>query len=463
MKNEAQSITPSVQLPSQTPTPVTPTTNQLKMLIYSLRPKNTIELIGILLLFWMLSVFLVPSWNNPKYLLIKIAYDTFTLPVRLATKFPIPIPQNAELGAIAFLLFNLILIVAIINLLTIIIYRLVTHSFSFTIIKWSILMILTTIIITFVRSKINSINYQKEYTENSQTADLINIAVSDCLQTTSLLKNMYGIKCTVTLSNLPQDVNDLETTYEFKFGSAEYSQYSEKELQKKLSKGGTDKEYLINVFNHQLPSVEQLKDPQILNTNSVTGTILVNIDSNNNINPKSVYLQSFSFWRGFDTYSSSIDRKIYLQPIVENSTPTPPMDSIQAQKCFNDKDCQSNTFCDYSNPGGIGPNGFVSGQPYGSQKCILKCQDDNQCSNGQCQTFEIVIGDIVINQKGCVSQNDQILGIQINACCSCPIKVRKSLINIDGWVIYEKDKDYSSLRPTDYCKKTVCTPCPPLE
>jgi hypothetical protein len=154
-----------------------------------------------------------------------------------------------------------------------------------------------------------------------------------------------------------------------------------------------------------------------------------------------------------------------IQPITEIQIPTPtPLTNFNHdQKCSTDKDCPNNTFCDYSIPGGMGPNGFVSGQPYGSQQCILKCQNDNQCPNGQCQTFEIVGGDIVIPQKGCVNQNDQTLGIQINTCCSCPMKIRKSLIGTDGWMVYEKGKDYSSLRPANNCNNAVCAHCQPLE
>lgn len=93
-----------------------------------------------------------------------------------------------------------------------------------------------------------------------------------------------------------------------------------------------------------------------------------------------------------------------IQPITEEMTPTPSIDANLAQKCSTDKDCPNNSFCDYSMPGGMGPNGFVSGQPYGSQKCILKCQSNDECLSKQCQEFEIVVGDISSAQKGCKLQ-----------------------------------------------------------
>ncbi|MEK7527483.1 MAG: hypothetical protein AAB574_00495 [Patescibacteria group bacterium] len=57
---------------------------------------------------------------------------------------------------------------------------------------------------------------------------------------------------------------------------------------------------------------------------------------------------------------------------------------------------------------------------------------------------------------------EEVLGIQINTCCSCPTRISSSLIGTDGWVIYEKGKNYSQFLP-EKCKPTVCQPCPPLE
>ncbi len=57
---------------------------------------------------------------------------------------------------------------------------------------------------------------------------------------------------------------------------------------------------------------------------------------------------------------------------------------------------------------------------------------------------------------------NEVLGFQTTACCSCPTKVSASIIGTNGWVIYEKGKNYSSLLP-DECKRVNCAPCPPLE
>ncbi len=54
------------------------------------------------------------------------------------------------------------------------------------------------------------------------------------------------------------------------------------------------------------------------------------------------------------------------------------------------------------------------------------------------------------------------LGIQINVCCSCPTKVSRSLIDTDGWVIYERGKNYAEFLPEE-CDRVDCQPCPPLD
>ncbi len=55
---------------------------------------------------------------------------------------------------------------------------------------------------------------------------------------------------------------------------------------------------------------------------------------------------------------------------------------------------------------------------------------------------------------------ETVAGFQTNTCCSCPTKINKSLIGTDGWVIYQKGKNYSQLLPKS-CDKVYCAPCPP--
>lgn len=56
----------------------------------------------------------------------------------------------------------------------------------------------------------------------------------------------------------------------------------------------------------------------------------------------------------------------------------------------------------------------------------------------------------------------KVLGIQINTCCSCPTPISSSQVDTDGWVLYEKGKNYSEFLPEE-CDRVDCLPCPPLE
>lgn len=60
-----------------------------------------------------------------------------------------------------------------------------------------------------------------------------------------------------------------------------------------------------------------------------------------------------------------------------------------------------------------------------------------------------------------ISNDDWVIGIQINTCCSCPTSIDSSKIGTDGWVLYEKGKNYSGLLPEE-CKLVDCAPCPEI-
>ena len=59
------------------------------------------------------------------------------------------------------------------------------------------------------------------------------------------------------------------------------------------------------------------------------------------------------------------------------------------------------------------------------------------------------------------SNEEKVLGIQPTFCCFCPTKISASLIGQDGWMLYERGKDYSSFE-TQNCKNIQCASCPPL-
>lgn len=61
--------------------------------------------------------------------------------------------------------------------------------------------------------------------------------------------------------------------------------------------------------------------------------------------------------------------------------------------------------------------------------------------------------------------SQQVLGIQLTQCCSCPTIIDSSQIGKNGWITYEPGKDYTVLRPKICSSPNIgaCAPCPPLE
>jgi len=63
------------------------------------------------------------------------------------------------------------------------------------------------------------------------------------------------------------------------------------------------------------------------------------------------------------------------------------------------------------------------------------------------------------------TSSQQVLGIRLTQCCSCPTIIDSSQIGRNGWIFYEQGKDYSALRPKICSSPNIgmCAPCPPLE
>ncbi len=61
--------------------------------------------------------------------------------------------------------------------------------------------------------------------------------------------------------------------------------------------------------------------------------------------------------------------------------------------------------------------------------------------------------------------SQQVLGIQLTQCCSCPTMVDASQIGTNGWVVFDQEKNYTSLRPSTCSAQNigVCAPCPALK
>ncbi|MCX6791437.1 MAG: hypothetical protein NT149_00140 [Candidatus Gottesmanbacteria bacterium] len=63
------------------------------------------------------------------------------------------------------------------------------------------------------------------------------------------------------------------------------------------------------------------------------------------------------------------------------------------------------------------------------------------------------------------TSSQQVLGIQVTQCCSCPTMIDASQIGKNGWVAYEQGKDYTAQLPKACSLPNIgaCAPCLPLE
>jgi len=82
--------------------------------------------------------------------------------------------------------------------------------------------------------------------------------------------------------------------------------------------------------------------------------------------------------------------------------------------------------------------------------CINNTADT--CGNGICDLEESV--------ANCPADcNDCVIGFKANECCGCPKKISRSLVGTNGWVAYEKGKDYSAFPKKENCAGIACSPC----
>ena len=87
-------------------------------------------------------------------------------------------------------------------------------------------------------------------------------------------------------------------------------------------------------------------------------------------------------------------------------TPTPKTINIELQDCFDKSgriNCSEGYVCDYSQPGGMTPEGYQTGSASGDRKCHKTCQTDNDCTQSypKCISKEQVGGDIVTRIQIC--------------------------------------------------------------
>ena len=74
------------------------------------------------------------------------------------------------------------------------------------------------------------------------------------------------------------------------------------------------------------------------------------------------------------------------------------------KSCANGKACDDGYICYDSQYGAMGPDGPVIGSQEGDLLCHKECKVDKDCGNGQCKTVELMLGDIVMNEKFCTER-----------------------------------------------------------
>ncbi|MCR4305570.1 MAG: hypothetical protein NUV73_00625 [Candidatus Daviesbacteria bacterium] len=87
-------------------------------------------------------------------------------------------------------------------------------------------------------------------------------------------------------------------------------------------------------------------------------------------------------------------------------TPSPKMIDQELQSCFDESgriNCPEGYTCDYSQPGGMTPQGYQTGAASGDGQCHKSCQTDNDCTPAypRCITKQLTGGDIVTNSQFC--------------------------------------------------------------
>lgn len=101
-------------------------------------------------------------------------------------------------------------------------------------------------------------------------------------------------------------------------------------------------------------------------------------------------------------------------------------------------------------------NGVIEKGETSKNCCIdVGCPEGQNCENNICKLTEET-------KKGCEKDSDCVWAFRPNSCCDCPQIYNKKIVDADNeLVMYEKGKDYSSLRTID-CTGIQCSPCAPL-
>ena len=152
-----------------------------------------------------------------------------------------------------------------------------------------------------VYSAQNSKRYNTEMTENTSAVNTVEIEVLNCAAG-EIKKGKYILECQLELSNLPQNINIMESQYEINFASDEYFAFTPQELKEQTDKPGLDKEYMTNVYNHIL-GMSYFSVIEKVDENAVIGSFKISVPTD--VSPNTIHVVRLDIYDNFDKYLSS--------------------------------------------------------------------------------------------------------------------------------------------------------------
>ncbi len=216
--------------------------------------------------------------------------------------FPFKIPEFAELEAIYYIVVNFLFYVFLIIILTIFIQFIIYKKFHATILSWLGILFFWVFAQNAALNLWSNIKINNVINETKTISNQIKLDINNCNKVENHSTD-YGIACSITFSNFPFDIKELNLqTIEVKFSSKEYRRFSINEYNAIISRRKNSE------------TVERYDNSPENNLDFLIGNYPVDsirINPNNtiscktyywaehNVTPESIYLSGFSMMRDF--------------------------------------------------------------------------------------------------------------------------------------------------------------------
>lgn len=263
-----------------------------------IKPQSRVDLIGLIFLMWVLFPFLVPSLinNNTSSYIVTFLQKVVISPVFSLTETLVHVPENAELGAIAYMLAGFSLLILLINIVVIATNFIFNKKRSLYILRATAVLITLTIVLQQIYNTNASHSYSTKMENAAKLAATFKVSVNQCTVVGS------KVSCEITLANVPEDIVKKASLVEVNYGSKQYERYTMAELEEQARKPGSapvDAER-INTYNH----IYGLGTSEIINKGTNTITVSTNIDIDKKIAPSSLYINDVTLYARYDKYPS---------------------------------------------------------------------------------------------------------------------------------------------------------------